>query len=159
MGLAQGWGRLLSPRGQPHGNRSMQGTKLNIRGCWTSKDLKQREPDFLKRNFHGASMEASLDTTGQAQLSKEQTWRGGGGRVGWTPPNAHWTSPSATQHSPPSARGVHFHSTHFLLVLSGYLSPRRLNWKENLGHYLLVVTIFTPTSFQNSMGTWSGESV
>lgn len=63
LGLAQGWGGLLHCVhlwGQLHWDTSQE-TKLNIRSCWASKDLKQRESGFLKRNFHGAT-EASCDT-------------------------------------------------------------------------------------------------
>lgn len=45
---------------RPQRNSSTQGTKLKIRSCQVSKDWKQREADFLTRDFHPA-LEASWD--------------------------------------------------------------------------------------------------
>lgn len=62
-----------------------------------SKDLKQREPYFLKRNVRGASMEASWDNTVQLDRQsflKNRAWRRGGGQAGWTLPTPHWMCPS-----------------------------------------------------------------
>ena len=149
MGLVQGWGRVLPPRRQPHRDRSTQGTKLNIRGCWAaSKDLKQREPYFLRRNLHGASMEASRDNTVQLDrrsFLKNRAWRRGGSQAGWPCPPLIGRAPPWTEWNLPCSRGAHLHSVHFLLVFS----ITRLLWDAPGRKTLVTICWVPPFSHQS----------